>query len=242
MLTDCHIHLSLFADPQAVCNAAAFHRIRLVGVGCDVADSERNIVCARAFGSKAMIGIHPWYARSGSFPFDDFERLFAGGMVCGVGECGLDAGIDLDLNTQIMLLRGHLDFASAHDLPVNLHIRKCHGTLIRLLKEYKGRLRGIVHNFTFSKEIAREYLNLNLYLSVGHHVLYRSKKLCETLSYAGPQKVLLETDVDEIHSGPYDPELIVKEEQAMAEIFGLTDSSLEDILERNYVELMGSDK
>lgn len=238
MLTDCHIHLSLFADPEQVCTMAAQHRIRLVGVGCDVADSQKTVSLAADCGITAMAGIHPWYAKDGFFPFEDFERLYASGMVKGIGECGLDGAIPLDLDVQTELLRGHLDFAAAHNLPVNLHIRKCHDVLIRLLKPYRGTIRGIIHNFTFSKEIAKEYLDLDFLLSVGHHVLYKADKLCRTLKYAGVQRVLLETDADEIHSGAYDPLLLLKEAQALSEILGTEITVLEDILEQNYVALM----
>ncbi|MBO6258705.1 MAG: TatD family hydrolase [Succinivibrio sp.] len=242
MLTDCHIHLSLFADPVQVCTMAAQHRIRLVGVGCDVADSCKTLSLAAEFGITAMTGIHPWYAGSEVFPFEDFERFFASGLLRGIGECGLDAEIPLGLDSQIELLRGHLDFAASHDLPVNLHIRKCHDVLIRLLKTYRGTVRGIIHNFTFSKELAKEYLDLDFFLSVGHHVLYKSAKLCNTIRYAGAQRLLLETDADELHSGPYDPALLYKEAQALSEILGIEVAMLEETLEQNYVALMRLEK
>lgn len=224
MLTDCHVHVSLYPGPREICDQAALYETSLIGVACSYEDSVRNLEFAACEGYDAMIGIHPWMADSREFPQEKFEKLISYGNVCGLGECGLDAEHSpLSLGDQVHLLSGALDFANRHQLPVNLHVRHAHEELIRLLRFYRKRnLVGCVHNFTFSKELAREYLSCNMYLSVGHHLLKKNRRLVESMLYAGPEHILLESDYDHMHGEGYDGELITNLAKIYAQIFGMS--------------------
>lgn len=235
MPTDCHVHVSMYPDAAATVAAASARHVRLVGVGCSPEDSERNLRLGSALGYPAMAGIHPWYARSAVFPGDFFEDLASRFPLAGVGECGLDAvESPLSLADQQSLLEAELEFALRHHLPVNLHVRKAHGELMRVLgqKKFSG-LMGCIHNFTFSKEIARQYLERNLYLSVGHHILSKHPKMADALRFAGISRILMESDYDHLHTGPYEPALIAAETAAVAEIFGIDAAEAEARLEVN---------
>ena len=233
MLTDCHLHLSLWPNPEE--NYLALRRAGLdaVAVSCSAEDSIKNARLGLKLGCRIMAGYHPWFARSAAFDRELFERLCTLPCLAGIGECGLDSDADLDLNSQQLLLKAQLDFAREHELPVNLHIRKCHGTLLKVLRRYGGRLRGCVHNFTFSRELASEYLKLGLKLCCGHHLLFRHRRLCESVRLAGPQRLLLETDAGGEHCGPYDCALLKAEFSALAEILGMPEESLLPELEHS---------
>lgn len=224
MLTDCHVHVSLYPGPTEVCDAAALYETALIGVACSLEDSIRNLEFAKVEGYHPMIGIHPWYAKSRDFPEMEFERLLTIHKVEGFGECGLDAeNYQISLGDQVHLLAGELSFASFHHLPVSLHVRKAHDELIRLLRFYKSRgLTGAIHNFTFSKELARDYLDCNMFLSVGAHLLKKPRRLIESMQYAGPNRILLESDFDHQQSGPYDGALISKLARVYAQVFKLS--------------------
>ena len=200
------------------------HGISLIGVSCSLDDSVRNLEFAKSQGYKAMIGIHPWMADNREFPEDKFERLLSIYQVSGFGECGLDTeSPSLNLGDQVHLLSGEIEFACRHHLPLNLHVRKAHGEMVRLLRRYRSQgVNGAVHNFTFSQELARDYLDCGMYLSVGRHLLKKSRRLLTSMQFAGPDHILLESDYDHVHSGPYDPELIIKLAWVYAEIFGLS--------------------
>ena len=150
-----------------------------------------------------------------------------------VGECGLDNKIEIPVNSQIEVLEQHLELASKYALPVNLHIRGCHGELIRVLKKYQGRVKGFVHNFTFSSDIAKKYLDLGMMLSVGHHITFNQAKLNSVLEKVGIENFVLETDADFLHTGPYDPNLIKREYECICSLFNRTMDETEIVLENN---------
>lgn len=234
---DCHVHVMMYPDPQALLNEAAASGLGMVAPSCTPDESERAVRLKRAAGLPAfhpMCGIHPWHAASEIFDEARFARI-AGLGAEGMGEIGLDQDSSpIPLEAQERLLERELEFACERRLPLSLHVRKAHGSLVRILKRFKGRLPGgVVHNFTFSREVAREYLDLGLKLSVGRHILQGARKLVDSLQMAGPSSVVLETDADFEHSGPYDFTQIPRQEEAFARIFGLELGRAQEILENN---------
>ena len=96
-----------------------------------------------------------------------------------------------------------------------------------------------MHNFTFSKELARDYINCNMFLSIGRPLLKRPRRLVESMLYAGPHRILLESDYDHLKGPFYDGELIVKLAGVYAQIFAMTFDEACALLEvnvRNYLD------
>ncbi len=232
-LIDAHVHPSLFDDPEQVYVTAAHSGITLVAMSVDAQDARRALTLAQRFSGPALMGVHPWFARSAQLP-EEFWHCLEHPCLWGVGECGLDRESPLDLASQQKLLCALLEFACEHGLMVSLHVRKTHGELLRCLRAFRGRLRGMVHNFTFSEELARSYLDLNLYLSVGAHLLRRAPRLCRVLGYAGVEHLLLETDSDGVHSGPYRPQLLQEEYRVLSEVLSLPLPVVQEQLARNF--------
>ena len=236
MLIDAHVHPSLFSDPAQVYRQAQAAGIMLVGMSCSLQDSRILFRLSEQFDAPACLGIHPWYAQSEQFP-PEFAAFLSHPNLLGVGECGLDFQSPLPLKAQERLLEQELDFACGHELMVSLHVRKKHAELCALLRRYQGRLKGMLHNFTFSRELARSYLDLNLLLSIGSHILKRTPKMCEVIRYVGIEHLLLETDSDGSHSGPDQPDLLVAEYEVLAEILKLTVSKVQERLWQNFQTL-----
>ncbi|MGN0909518.1 MAG: TatD family hydrolase [Succinivibrio sp.] len=234
---DCHVHVMMHPDPAALISKAEGAGFCMIAPSCTPDESERALDLKGEIRSGAfhpMCGIHPWHAESDFFDAERFDRMASGGAE-GMGEIGLDAlSSPISMQSQEHLLEQELELACARGLPVSLHVRKAHGSLIRILKRFKSRLDGgVVHNFTFSKEIAREYLSLGLKLSVGHHILQGAERLRQSLLFAGPSNVVLETDADYEHTGEYDFSLIPRQEEAFAGIFCLDLGRAREILENN---------
>jgi TatD DNase family protein len=231
---DCHVHAMMFPDPRALLERAAGEGICMIGPSCTPEESERAVALRDIPNFHPMCGIHPWHAASDIFDAERFGRIADAGA-CGMGEIGLDPLCSpIGIEAQERLLEQELEFACLRQLPLSLHVRKAHGSLIRILKRFKPRLPGgVVHNFTFSKEIAREYLDLGLKLSVGHHILQGAERLMGSLRFAGPGNVVLETDADFEHGGEYDFTQIPRQEEAFAKAFGLELGRAREILENN---------
>lgn len=109
-----------------------------------------------------------------------------------VGEIGLDATCP-DHDWQRELLRGQLQLAARHDLPVILHHRKTLDELMPLVKQ--AGVTGIVHAFSGSAQQAKKWAELGFLLGVGGVVTYpRARKTRAALQAVPTSALALETD------------------------------------------------
>ena len=104
----------------------------------------------------AAVGIHP--DEVGSLNEESFARmkeLFGRDKVVAVGEIGLDYYWDNeshDLQKQWFIRQ--LELAKELGLPVNIHSRDAAEDTFRIMKEHGKGLKGIIHCFSGSKELA----------------------------------------------------------------------------------------
>ena len=89
-----------------------------------------------------------------------------------------------------------LALASEVKLPVIIHSRDAAKDTLDIMKaEHAGELGGVIHCFSYGKEMAREYLQMGFYLGIGGVVTFgNAKKLKEVVEYAPLEKLVLETD------------------------------------------------
>ena len=80
--------------------------------------------------------------------------------------------------------------------PVVFHIRDAHGDMLDLMREMKSRLTpGIIHCFSGSPEMAREYLRLGYMISFAGPVTFKkAPKLQEAACLVPKDRLLIETD------------------------------------------------
>lgn len=116
-----------------------------------------------------------------------------------LGELGLDA---LTPETQGCLprqercFRAQLAIAREHDLPIVLHILRTHGPAVRILKsDGVPRAGGVVHSYSGSAELAKDYLKLGLSISFAGAVTYPNARRQQAAARAVPlDRLLVETD------------------------------------------------
>ena len=129
-----------------------------------------------------------------------------------VGEIGLDYYVpayakenpELDYSArekeqrqkQIYWFERQMDVAREEKLPFIIHSRDAaKDTLDSMKRMCAGEIGGVVHCFSYGKEMAREYLNMGLYLGVGGVVTFKNaRKLKEVVEYVPLTSILLETD------------------------------------------------
>lgn len=72
-----------------------------------------------------------------------------------LGEIGLDYyWKPYNREKQLELFRRQLDMAIERDMPVSMHIREAYGDCMEVLESYGGRIKGVMHCFSGSAEIA----------------------------------------------------------------------------------------
>lgn len=117
--------------------------------------------------------------------------------VVAIGEIGLDYYWDSpkrEMQKQWFIRQ--LELARELALPVIIHSRDAAKDTMEILKEQKAEeIGGVIHCFSYSVEIAREYLNMGFYLGIGGVLTFsNAKKLKEVVEMAPLERLVLETD------------------------------------------------
>lgn len=126
--------------------------------------------------------------------------------IVAVGEIGLDYYWDEpDRKIQKEWFDRQLDMAKKVKLPVVIHSRDAAEDTLHMMKaKHAGDIGGVIHCFSYTKEIAREYLNMDYYFGIGGVVTFQNaKKLKEAVEYIPLEKILLETDSPYLAPAPY---------------------------------------
>ena len=88
-----------------------------------------------------------------------------------------------------------LELAAGKNLPVNIHSRDAAEDTMEIMKTYGKGTRGIIHCFSYSKEMALEYVKMGFYIGIGGVVTFKNgRKLKEIATEIPLERIVLETD------------------------------------------------
>ena len=151
------------------------------------------------------VGIHPEFVETRGLTIDESKlySLANNEKVVAIGEIGLDYHYSTNRKElQKSVFKKQCEIANDLKLPVIIHDREAHGDTLEILKATKPK--GSVHCFSGSPEMAKELVNLGLYIGVGGVVTFKNaKKLVETVEQTPIEKLLLETDAPYLSPVPY---------------------------------------
>ena len=123
-----------------------------------------------------------------------------------VGEIGLDYYWDKESHgRQKEWFVRQLALAKEVKLPVVIHSREAAKDTLDIMKaEHRGTTGGVIHCFSGSREMAREYLDMGYYIGVGGVVTFKNARvLKEVVEYAPLDRILAETDCPYLAPVPY---------------------------------------
>ena len=101
-----------------------------------------------------------------------------------------------------MVFKRQLDIASRNGKPIVVHSRDAIGDTYNILKDYK--LRGSIHAFSGSVEMAQEFIKLGYMIGVGGVVTFKNaKNIKEVVKSVPLAYILLETDSPYLTPEPY---------------------------------------
>ena len=150
-------------------------------------------------------GIHPEEANNDYLAkFNGLKEFIKNNKVYAIGECGLDYYWDITYKEeQKKLLRLQCELALELDLPIIIHMRDATKDTYDILKDYKG-LRGVMHCYSGSYEMAKEFIKLGFYISLGGPVTFKNAKEPKLVANGIPlDRLLIETDCPFLAPTPF---------------------------------------
>lgn len=190
------------------------------------------------------VGVHP--DEVGDLNEENFARmseLADRKKIVAIGEIGLDYYWDKEpevQNAQRYWFRRQMELARETNLPVIIHSRDAAADTMEVMKEvHAEEIPGVIHCYSYSREMAQEFIKMGYYIGVGGVVTFKNaKKLKETVEAIPLERILLETDcpymAPEPHRGTRNdssniPFVIAK----IAELKGITEEEVERVTEEN---------
>lgn len=194
-----------------------------------------------------MIGVHPDEVGDlNEERFAEMETLLHREKIVAVGEIGLDYYWDHESHdVQKHWFIRQLELARKLNLPVNIHSREAAADTMDILKEYGQGMKGIIHCYSYSKEIAEEYVKMGYLIGIGGVVTFKNgRKLKEVVETIPIEHIVLETDcpylAPEPNRGKRNVSYYLKYVANMiAQLKGLTPEEVIAITEKNAKEFYG---
>lgn len=180
----------------------------IVNVGASIASTKKTIELVQRYPFLyGAVGIHP--SETEELKEEDMLWLKKASVqkdIVAIGEIGLDYyWPEPDREIQKKWFIRQLALASEVKLPVIIHSRDAAEDTLEILKEWdKDKTGGVIHCFSYSKEIEREYLSMGYYFGIGGVLTFKNaRKLVEAVEIIPMEKILLETDCPYLAPEPY---------------------------------------
>lgn len=212
MLFDSHAHLdsSRFDDDreQIIKNARENGVSYIMNPGANLETSVDAVKLASEHEMiYAAVGVHPHDVKD----MDEMTLMLLKGLtkkekVMAIGEIGLDYYYDHSpRDLQQEWFRRQIQLAKEVSLPIIIHDRDANDDVMRILKEEKAFDTGVVlHCFSGSAELARQYVNLGAYISIAGPVTFKNaRKTVEVVEKTPLQYLFVETDSPYLTPVPY---------------------------------------
>ncbi len=204
MFVDTHCHID-DGEYEVYLNSATNQNVKIVVTASeDLNSSFLNVRMSNKFPNVfTCIGVHPSNAVDFKISkISEFKELLDNKKVVAIGEIGLDYYYGKEnKEVQIRIFRNFLELAQSYNKPVVIHSRDAVKDTIDILKEY--RVKGIIHCFSGSLEVAKEYIKMGFMLGIGGVITFKNSKLGEVVKELPLESIVLETDSPYLAPEPY---------------------------------------
>jgi len=212
MLFDTHVHLNdiKFNDDllDVIARAQSKNVSKMVVIGYNQETNAKALELAEKYNFiYAAIGWHPVDAIYLTEPlFNELEGQANHPKVVAIGECGLDYYWDTsprDVQEEVFVRQIRL--AQKINKPLVVHTRDSISDAFEVIKKNEGQLTGgVMHCFSGSVEMAREFIKLNFKISLGGPVTFKNgRRPQEVATKIGLEHLLIETDAPYLAPHPY---------------------------------------
>lgn len=232
--TDIHTHINFLErtpeETLELCKQANVRR--LITIGTEPGDLQTVLDLAKKFYPLVCctLGIHPHEAEKFT---DDIEKFIRKNgpekEVVAIGEIGLDYFYKhSDPAVQRDVFRLQLQMAHDLGLPVEIHTRDAEEDTKVILKEFQGKVNGVLHCFTGTKDLALYALDCGYNISISGIVTFKKAEELKDVVRAIPlDRMHVETDAPYLAPTPFrgeknSPHLVPFTASVVAELKGVT--------------------
>lgn len=268
-----HLNLSPLSErKEEIVKILEEKEVGTITVGVDYETSAQAVEIAKeSVNLFTSVGLHPSDADKKEFDVEKFRELSGCEKVVAIGECGLDYfRIDssdvVTKEKQKEIFNAQIDLSIEKNLPLILHIRPSKGEMpastrdgeptrggdayedvleiLEKLCEVEPRtIRGDVHFFVGTPEIAQRFINLGFYLSFTGVITF-ARDYDEVIRQTPIDRILTETDAPFVTPMPYrgqtcEPWMVEEVVKKIAEIKGLDQEVVRLQILQNVKNLFG---
>ena len=154
----------------------------------------------------ATVGVHPHEATS----FDEntiknLTQMAKNKKVVAIGEIGLDYYYDFspkELQKEVLIKQ--IELANQLNLPCVFHVREATQDFLDILKNTSFKVKGVVHSFSGSVEVARYLVNYGLKLGINGIVTFKNaNKIIDVVKEIDLENLVVETDSPYLTPEPF---------------------------------------
>ncbi|MCD8110473.1 MAG: TatD family hydrolase [Clostridiales bacterium] len=215
----------------------------IVNVGASIAGCRAAVRLAGQYDFMyAALGVHPDEVGGIDDGFFSWMRSEAESnpKVVAIGEIGLDYHWDVEpREVQKEWFQRQMELARDLSLPIVVHSRDAAQDTFDLISRYGRDLPGILHCFSYSPEMAAEYVKLGYYIGLGGVVTFKkAKKAKETARIIPLERIVLETDCPYMAPTPFrgkrnSSDLIIYVAEEIARIKEISTEEVISVTEEN---------
>ncbi len=223
----------------------------IINVGTSPETSREAIAQAKNHSKMyTAVGIHPSDSRFLSDPESEIAEIKSmildpENKCVALGEIGLDYHYpDTDKEKQMRYFDMQMSLAEELDIPVVIHDRESHEDVMTVIRRHP-KVRGVLHSFSGSREMAEEFVKLGWYISFSGTISFTNARKPKEVAAAMPKnKVLIETDAPYLAPHPHRGTLnhsgkLEFTNRALAAVWGISEEECAKITEENAKRFFG---
>ena len=220
---------------------------RILTIGTELKDWKQIVRLCEEYSPEiyGALGMHPHTAKNFDEESEEFLKTHLNlKRIVAIGEIGLDYHYEhSDRVIQKEVFEKQLSLAYDLKMPVEIHTREAEEDTAVFLKQFKGKVKGLLHCFTGSYDLARQALDCGFNISFSGILTFKnSEGLRKTCKKIPLDRLHIETDSPFLSPVPYrgkenQPAHVSVLAKCVAELHSVDLQTLSDRLKKNTWEL-----
>ena len=207
---DSHAHVDKLSlkTSNLIKQAKQANVYRIITIGTELKDWQNVVKLSQSYQPEiyGALGMHPHSAKDFNQTCEDFLRKhLTHKRIVAIGEIGLDYYYNnSQKKVQREVFEKQMYLAKELNLPVEIHTRKAEQDTALFLKQFKGHVKGLLHCFTSSYDLAKKALDYGFNISFSGILTFKNAEdLRQTCKKIPLNRLHIETDSPFLSPEPY---------------------------------------